>query len=588
MKISNEVSTLNRSARRARARALGASGVLAVGGAGALLAAFAGSAGAAATITVDSSGDGVADAARCSDVVAGNCTLRDAALAAVDGDIITFDAAVTSITLTEGTVNLNAISLTGSGSANLAITTTAAPDSYDLFYVGGTGDAVISGLSLSKNRIMFQQVGNGKLEDVVISGSGADYGAALYAGNDGDLEIVNSSFDENYASSNGGAVYAYNSGSVTISGSSFTNNVADKGGALFTTTEVTGTITISASDFSGNYAISDGGVAMLYSNGTSNLVINDSTFFENSADSWAGAFYIMDSIVDVSIDGSTISGNSAASGAGGAYIENSGELTIANSTISDNSTEGGAGALYLNSGGDATITNTVISGNSAAEGAGGIKMSGDSLTINNSTITGNSALYGGGLSLYYGSTVINQSTIVGNTATGTSNGGGGVLLYDNAQLTLSGTIISGNSSVVSGDDLALYGTVLEPLALYGTVLDADVTADNSLIGDVDSRITVSGSNNISATDPMVGALADNGGATMTMALLDGSPAIDAGPDPVVTFIGNEFDQRGLPFVRIYGTSADIGAFEAQPDPEPTTTTVAPGAATDPVVPAFTG
>lgn len=474
---------------------------------------------------------------------------------------------------------MNAISLIGTGSANLAITTTAAPDSYDLFEVGGTGDAVISGLSLSKNRIQTLNAGNVKLEDVVISGSEADNGAALYAGNDGDLEIVNSNFDENYASSNGGAVYAYNSGSVTISGSSFTNNDAYYGGALFTSTNVTGTITISASDFSGNSAGSAGGTAQLYSNGTSNLVINDSTFFENSAAYWAGAFYIMDSIVDVSIDGSTISGNSSGSGAGGAYIVNSGDLTIANSTISDNSTEGGTGALYLSSGDDATITNTVISGNSAAEGAGGIKMAGpDSLTINNSTITGNSALYGGGLSLYDGSTVINQSTIVGNTATGTSNGGGGVLLYDNVQLTLSGTIISGNSSVVSGDDLAIYGETLA----------AGVTADNSLIGDVDSRITVSGSNNISATDPMVGALADNGGATMTMALLDGSPAIDAGPDPVVTFIGNEFDQRGLPFVRIYGTSADIGAFEAQPDPEPTTTTVAPGAATDPVVPAFTG
>jgi hypothetical protein len=81
-----------------------------------------------------------------------------------------------------------------------------------------------------------------------------------------------------------------------------------------------------------------------------------------------------------------------------------------------------------------------------------------------------------------------------------------------------------------------------------------------------------------STNPMLGALADNGGPTKTMALLDGSPAIDAGPNPVATFIGNDSDQRGLPWVRIYGGSADIGAFEVQPNPfDPA-----------PVVPAFTG
>ena len=78
---------------------------------------------------------------------------------------------------------------------------------------------------------------------------------------------------------------------------------------------------------------------------------------------------------------------------------------------------------------------------------------------------------------------------------------------------------------------------------------------------------------------MLGALANNGGSTKTMALLTGSPAIDAGPNPVAEFTGNQFDQRGPGYARIVGGLVDIGAFEIQSSSEP---------ATDPVAPSFTG
>ena len=57
------------------------------------------------------------------------------------------------------------------------------------------------------------------------------------------------------------------------------------------------------------------------------------------------------------------------------------------------------------------------------------------------------------------------------------------------------------------------------------------------------------------TDPKLGLLADNGGPTLTMALLPGSPAIDAGN----TSLAPDTDQRGFP--RPAGLAADIGAFE---------------------------
>jgi hypothetical protein len=69
------------------------------------------------------------------------------------------------------------------------------------------------------------------------------------------------------------------------------------------------------------------------------------------------------------------------------------------------------------------------------------------------------------------------------------------------------------------------------------------------------------------TDPLLGPLQDNGGPTMTHALLLHSPAIDAG-DP--NFDPNAFippllnDQRNGPgFLRVVNGRIDIGAFESR-------------------------
>jgi len=69
------------------------------------------------------------------------------------------------------------------------------------------------------------------------------------------------------------------------------------------------------------------------------------------------------------------------------------------------------------------------------------------------------------------------------------------------------------------------------------------------------------------TDPMLGPLQNNGGLTLTQALLPGSPAINEGnpnftPPP-------RYDQRGSPFVRVFNGRIDIGSFEAQPPRRPT-------------------
>lgn len=71
----------------------------------------------------------------------------------------------------------------------------------------------------------------------------------------------------------------------------------------------------------------------------------------------------------------------------------------------------------------------------------------------------------------------------------------------------------------------------------------------------DDSCAFTNATSLNNTDPKLGPLADNGGPTLTMALLPGSPAIDAGDPTSAT----PTDQRGVP--RPYGQTADIGAFE---------------------------
>jgi hypothetical protein len=63
-------------------------------------------------------------------------------------------------------------------------------------------------------------------------------------------------------------------------------------------------------------------------------------------------------------------------------------------------------------------------------------------------------------------------------------------------------------------------------------------------------------------EPLLGPLQNNGGLTQTMALLPGSPAIDAGDNDDAPL----YDQRGPGFDRIVNGIIDIGAFEVQAGP----------------------
>ncbi|MEM9353444.1 MAG: choice-of-anchor Q domain-containing protein, partial [Planctomycetota bacterium] len=259
----------------------------------------------------------------------------------------------------------------------------------------------------------------------------------------------------------------------------------------------------------------------------------------------------------VTLTSSTVSGNSAtgiAADGGGIYAY-SGAVTLTSSTISGNSSSDDGGGIKTDSG-DVMLTSSTVSGNSSSFYGGGIHSFEGSVTLNSSTLSGNSSIGNGGGIYTFGSTVsITGSTLTGNTAAGV---GGGVGLRadnfnDNERITIRNSIIAGNSDNGTAPDLQAVGDPAN-----------DQIVNFSLIGDTTgSGVTAAtGTGNLLGIDPLLGLLADNGGPTLTNALLAGSPALNAG-DPAFAS-PPAFDQRGPGFARVLTGRVDIGAFEAQP------------------------
>ena len=242
-------------------------------------------------------------------------------------------------------------------------------------------------------------------------------------------------------------------------------------------------------------------------------------------------------------------------------IDNEGTLTLSNSSVSGNTGTG----IY--NGESAVLTNSTVSNNSSSDNGGGIRNFGN-LILTSSTLSGNSAvLGGGGLASEMGTAILTNVTIANNHTSLSSVGGrsgGGIFSSTTAGIgktVLKNTIVAGNfqDTISTRDDVD------------GSV---DATSSFNLIGDGTGATGISngiGGNQIGdSTTPisaLLGPLANNGGPTMTHALLSGSPAVNAGSNALaVDQNGNAltFDQRSIGFMRISGGTVDIGAFEIQP------------------------
>jgi len=239
---------------------------------------------------------------------------------------------------------------------------------------------------------------------------------------------------------------------------------------------------------------------------------------------------------ELSISGVTLSGGNVKDDGGSIY--NLGTLNLNNVSIDNNYAGNVGGGIY--NAGSVNVTNSTISGNTAEVAGGGIYNAGDASLVN-VTISGNhmstsseDIVGGGGFVNASGNANFTNVTIAEN-GTNAPEGSGGNLRSTGGSLLIKNTLIA------------------NPLAdgnCYGTI----ISLGNNLSSD--GSCGLSPSTDIVTFNAGLGALRDNGGETLTHALISGSPAIDAGE----TLEYPPTDQRGVS--RSFGVSFDIGAYES--------------------------
>ncbi|MFQ3612241.1 MAG: choice-of-anchor Q domain-containing protein [Cyanobacteriota bacterium] len=467
------------------------------------------------------------------------------------------------------------------------------------------------------------QTGTGStilIKDSNLRGNKGDSGGAIQADQ---VTITNSTLDDNIARSNGGAIFAkqvivnnlsdfsnnfagelggaISAGEVIISNSVLQDNVANQAGGAIAAGIVNitnnstlirnqsegnggaivaeeGTITISDSQIENNSASTSGGGisgnivnvsnSRIFLNKANNgggiqaidvKLENGSRLFNNQAKSSGGILaqnvFVRNSTVEgniaesgnaggisaevVEIDQSLINNNKAANFGGGLFAL---KATVLDSEITNNTTGNNGGGLDAK---QVNVSGSTFSGNRA--GVGGAIAASSELKLVNSTLSNN--LEGGGV-LAQGVVQIINSTIAENI-------GDGLFLSNSASsATIHNSIFFNNSD---GDIIDFSGSDI-------------VTGSRNLIGNPNSTGGLNPTDNLLGINPQLAALTNNGGPTQTRALLENSPAINAGSNALATDAGLNFDQRGSGFPRIVNDTVDIGAFESnfgQPDPIPT-------------------
>lgn len=239
----------------------------------------------------------------------------------------------------------------------------------------------------------------------------------------------------------------------------------------------------------------------------------------------------------LSLNNTSLSGN--ASAIDGGAILNLGTLTLHNGRVSGNSASRNGGGIFNGSASSLTVTASTVSSNAAtatgSDGGGIFNANSATLNLTNSTITSNTANdAGAGIFNDTGATATFVNDTISNNTASTGSGGG---IFNAGAATLTNTIVANNAGNNCGGSITSGGNNLDSASSCGF-----------------------GAGNISGQDPLLGALADNGGPTQTRALPSGSPAIDAGSNAACPAT----DQRGVARPYPAGGTCDIGAFEFTP------------------------
>jgi uncharacterized membrane protein len=396
-------------------------------------------------------------------------------------------------------------------------------------------------------------------------------------------------------------VYVATNVQLTILNLRFANGLSANGGALF---NAGGSVSATNCVFTGNRAAgpagsgigADGGIGAggaIYNAGS--FIASQCAFLGNTAQGGRGTDgnpvavaqppptgkggwgegAALCNVGVATLERSLFANNSASGGWGGAGSAGSYNLLYSYATIGGQGGAGAGGALY--NAGTATLVNCTLAGNSGSGGNGssGGYQAGHWPPIRFGPSGGDG---GAGIGCIYstnGPLIMTNCTVASNFASGGTGGsGGGCSLYQGdggrggmavggayvqSPALLINTIAASNSGSGGSGGYGCRDTGNPPITcgysgnwgvytnLYGSVSD--------LGHNLSSDWCFTSATSFNYTDPKLGPLANNGGPTLTMALLPGSPAIDAA-DPAAAPVT---DQRGI--ARPVGPAPDIGAFE---------------------------
>lgn len=409
----------------------------------------------------------------------------------------------------------------------------------DLTIIGaGAENTIIDGAGIDRIFDIFAGA-DVSISGVTIRNGAASNGAGLR--NFGTLTLKDSVVENNTASgefdSVGGGIANAEGANLTLDHVIVRNNSSEiHGGGLYSTDS---TATIVDSTFENNSTEMDGGGISIF-NGSFDMI--GGSIRNNSAELDGGGLSLESAVVsltEVSIEGNTANGEGGginAIGAGaelriftGTISDNSAvnegggiraagvTLGLMDTTVSQNSTSLGGGGLFSNNS-LVEIQNSLFAGNTASADGGGISSNGTSgsLGISNSTFSGNATLLSGGavFNSAAGSTSLVNATVTANSA-GTFGGG----IRSVTTTSLGNTIVAGNTAVT--DDFDVSGNYF---SLGSNLIGRVDDAAGLFFGQNNDQIGFSND----VLDPGLMPLADNGGPTLSHALIEASPAIDAG------------------------------------------------------------
>lgn len=373
-------------------------------------------------------------------------------------------------------------------------------------------------------------------------------GGALHVSENSSLRVIGGSMTGNHATHGGGALWNED-GSIRISDATISENTAegaaadDGGGGIFNSA---GEIQLNGVTISQNQAtgIEGSGGGILNTDGA--VIISGGGIHSNTANRAGGGIEAINGVIEIT--GSLLTENTAGPdatatpGNGGAVnLSGAATLILTDSTAENNIAKNQGGGLWNSSTGTMELHGSTLSNNGTKGGGGIFTETGDGeVTLSNCTLSGNEATNGGGMLISGGKVSLSSVTIATNMATDT---GGGIEKIGGSLSTLN-TLITDNVAADAPD-------------LSGAADDSS----HSLLGNStgSTGITNGVDGNITDVDPLLQALADNGGPTKTHLMDPMSAAVNAGSTVPVSSLS--YDQRGSGFPRIINVTIDIGAVE---------------------------